>query len=352
MSSSTTLTAGIQSATATAVATTAVKDLDSLYSYIPSESGNFAFAVLFAIAMAAHVGLAMWYKQRWTGVTFFFGLGFEVIGYAARTLAHDNPTKDGEYLTQITCLTIAPCFIMASYYYLLGKLVMIYGPQFSMIPPIYYSYIFIISDIISLVLQAAGAASAAEALVNHKDTQLGTNIMVGGLAFQVASMTVFIFFWGYFFYNVYFKSSEQGNHSNHQLTIWNFSNTDYKDEIFNPQFAHVRKHKLFKWFPFAVSFGTIAIYTRCIYRVIELAEGWGGFLITHEIYVFVLDGFMILLASYILLPPFYPGFIFGRNTKIVVPKSLKFSVPREGINMSRPVEDKVSLIRSDNGESF
>lgn len=32
---------------------------------------------------------------------------------------------------------------------------------------------------------------------------------------------------------------------------------------------------------------------------------------------------MLLIAVAVLVPPFYPGFIFGRNNAIVVPKSLK-----------------------------
>ncbi|GMM35791.1 hypothetical protein DASC09_031160 [Saccharomycopsis crataegensis] len=335
--SSSTLTTALQSATASVVAAAAnnsssVESLDTYYGMIPSKGGNMAFAILFGIAVMAHIGLGIWYKQRWIGVAFFFGLGLEIIGYAARTKAHDVPNGQDEFLAQIICLTIAPCFVMAAYYYLLAKFVIIYGQRFSFFPPIYYSYLFITCDIVSLVLQAAGGGSAAISMENNQPTDSGTHIMVAGLAFQVATMTVFLFFWFYFFNNVYFVSSKEGDYSHHKLTIKNFFDTDYKDELFSPQYVEIRKSKLFKWFPFIVLLGTIAIYTRCIYRVIELAQGWNGFLITHENYVFVLDGMMILLAAYVLIPPFYPGFIFGRNTKVVVPKSLKLSSQRRGLN--------------------
>jgi hypothetical protein len=33
-----------------------------------------------------------------------------------------------------------------------------------------------------------------------------------------------------------------------------------------------------------ISIGTILILIRCVYRVIELAQGWSGYLITHEPY--------------------------------------------------------------------
>lgn len=46
-------------------------------------------------------------------------------------------------------------------------------------------------DFISLLLQAAGGAIAASANT-VKDTDLGVNIMIAGLSFQVVSLVLFI----------------------------------------------------------------------------------------------------------------------------------------------------------------
>jgi len=43
----------------------------------------------------------------------------------------------------------------------------------------------------------------------------------------------------------------------------------------------------------ATAFAIILIYIRSIYRTIELLQGWNGYLITHEVYFIVLDGAMM-----------------------------------------------------------
>jgi hypothetical protein len=42
---------------------------------------------------------------------------------------------------------------------------------------------------------------------------------------------------------------------------------------------------------------TMCILTRNLYRAVELAQGWKGYLITHEVYFDVLDGSLMVLAT-------------------------------------------------------
>ena len=37
-----------------------------------------------------------------------------------------------------------------------------------------------------------------------------------------------------------------------------------------------------------MTIAVIVVYIRCVYRVAELAEGWGGYLFTHEPYLMIL----------------------------------------------------------------
>jgi hypothetical protein len=55
-----------------------------------------------------------------------------------------------------------------------------------------YLWIFCTCDLVSLIVQAAGGALASAALTEPSgDTKLGTDIMVGGVLFQMAAITVF-----------------------------------------------------------------------------------------------------------------------------------------------------------------
>ncbi|KAJ5107714.1 RTA1-domain-containing protein [Penicillium angulare] len=52
----------------------------------------------------------------------------------------------------------------------------------------------------------------------------------------------------------------------------------------------------------------VCIYIRSIYRTIELAQGWSGYLIAHEVYFIGLDGVMMIIAVQIL-NIFHPGWL-------------------------------------------
>lgn len=68
---------------------------------------------------------------------------------------------------------------------------MLHGPHLARFKPRTYSIIFIIWDIVSLVLQAAGGA-LADTSKGASGGQTGINIMIAGLASQVASLVVFV----------------------------------------------------------------------------------------------------------------------------------------------------------------
>ena len=82
--------------------------------------------------------------------------------------------------------------------------------------PLWYSYFFIATDVISLLIQAGGGGAASVASNNHTDTRPGTNTMIAGIVTQVFAMTVFLVFWFEFLARIYFKIQE----SNQQTVHW------------------------------------------------------------------------------------------------------------------------------------
>ena len=81
------------------------------------------------------------------------------------------------------------------------------------------------------------------------------------------------------------------------------------DDAFDPRHAALRKSWQFRGFLVALTLSTLLIFTRCVYRVAELSEGWDGHLIKIESYFIGLEGAIILAAVY-LLNLFHPGFCF------------------------------------------
>lgn len=86
-------------------------------------------------------------------------------------------------------------------------MVVIHGRQYSVLKPMWYSYFFITADVVSLLIQAAGGGIASVASSSHKDSSVGTNIMIAGIAAQVVAMTIFLVFWFEFLNRLYFKNS-------------------------------------------------------------------------------------------------------------------------------------------------
>ena len=90
----------------------------------------------------------------------------------------------------LICLTIAPCFFTAAIYLIFSRLVLLHGRSLARFKPRTYTIIFITCDIVALVLQAVGGA-LADTAENGGTGQTGINIMIAGLAWQVASLFVF-----------------------------------------------------------------------------------------------------------------------------------------------------------------
>jgi hypothetical protein len=166
----------------------------SYSAYQPTFLGNLIYAIVFAICLI--VQLVYGFRNRTWGFTacFFCGLVLEIIGYTGRMLMHYNPFKQENFMLYLVPLTIAPAFLSAGIYLCLARVVVLYrseGSEVSRLKPRTYTLIFVACDFISLLLQAIGGATASMADTKTIETT-GINIMIAGLAFQVASMALFM----------------------------------------------------------------------------------------------------------------------------------------------------------------
>lgn len=187
---------------------------------------------------------------------------------------------------QITTLIIAPTFFTAGVYVILGRLIQIMGRSTSPISAAAYLWIFCTCDILSLVIQAIGGGMAATAVaaVPPRGSKTGTNIMVGGIVFQMASITVFVGFFAEFLRRVRRERKSLGR----------------KIDVLIG----------------ATAFACIMIYMRSIYRTIELLQGWSGYLITHESYFIGLDAVLMLFAVAVF-NVIHPGWFLSQSRKDV-----------------------------------
>lgn len=139
----------------------------------------------------------------------------------------------------------------------------------------WYLIIFCIADLVAIVVQAVGGAMAAIALGNGNESFTGTHIMVAGIVIQLAAMIAFA------------------------AVVLDFFRKARRDAGY--AMTADRQGTRINLLAASLALGTILIIIRGIYRTIELAQGWSGFLITHEPYFWGLDGLPMLLCLLVLL---------------------------------------------------
>lgn len=261
------------------------ENVRSNYHYEMSLAANVTFIVLFGISFFGFVGVyAFTRKATAFTVALCLGLICEVLGYGGRIMGWINPWDENGFLMQICCLTIGPAFMAAGIYLCLRRIVAVFGPENSRIPPAYYTRIFIPCDVIALVFQAVGGALASIASSNHESVDTGSNIMIVGLAFQVVTILGFITVSTDFGIRVWRRYRVQGS------------------SIFpqDPALVTMRSSKLFKGFLISLGLSAFLIMWRSVFRVAELSEGWDGELMTRQDLFIAFEGVLIAVAVLIL----------------------------------------------------
>ncbi|KAG7291967.1 hypothetical protein NEMBOFW57_001996 [Staphylotrichum longicolle] len=131
---------------------------EGIITYQPNIAGNAFFAALLGVLLLLQVGLGIRHKTWSYLVAMVFGLMLEVVGYVGRIQLHGDPFNFNFFIEYLVCLTIAPAFLTAAIYITFARVVYSCDETLSWIRPKRISAIFMTSDFVCLVLQAAGGA--------------------------------------------------------------------------------------------------------------------------------------------------------------------------------------------------
>ncbi|KAK5951665.1 phospholipid-translocating ATPase rsb1 [Knufia fluminis] len=293
--------------------------------YIPTLAGNAAYAALFAILIIPNLTFGIRYKT-WSFMSWLcLGLIGETVGYIGRIMLNDNIFSFNGFLMYLIPLTIAPAFITASIYLCLARVIYILDPNLmhTRLKPMTYTKIFVTFDIISLILQAAGGGLAATA-DDQAGSDMGINVMIAGLAFQVVSLLIFIGLCSDFAWRLY-----KGIVSKKMRFTVTDADTTYppsqglarrptwmrrSEEVGGDSaldYTSIKTSVMFKGFIGALGVATFLILVRSSYRLAELQEGFDGELANDQLTFMILEGPMIILSC-IALTAFHPGFALRR----------------------------------------
>ena len=254
-----------------------VNGLSNAYGYTPTFAAGLVFSIVFCLLLVLHLSRSFRHR-KWTSYLLSLAALLELVGWIGRVWNAKCPYNKTAFLMQIALLVIAPLFVAAAIYVCLGYLIILLGARYSLIKPKLYLWIFCASDALALLVQAGGGGLAASETNKNKSTRPGASMMASGIILQLISMSVFVVLFLTFVYRTKAVSIENaGSVTANPVLLWLFATG------------------------VSISF----VYIRCVYRTIELLQGWDGYLISHEGFFLGLDASVMVIAIgvYIVLDP-------------------------------------------------
>jgi len=201
-------------------------------------------------------------------------------GYVGRIISVNNVTSRSAYIMQSCLIVLAPAFFAATVYMILGRVIAhVNSPQLSFIPHRRLTTIFVLGDVFSFMIQGSGSGL----MVMSSTRNWGSYIIVGGLVIQLI------------FFGVFFAA----------LIVFDMRcrRTDLSKRIVSYD-GSSRLH----WHTVVIALyiASVLISIRCIFRCIEFATGFDGYLQTHEVYFYVFDS-LPMVATMVVFNVVYPG---------------------------------------------
>lgn len=218
------------------------------YGYYPVFWANVALCAAFGVLGVLQLVLGALTRVRAYSAAIACGCLLECVGYAGRLLMRRNPWDPAGLKMQIVCLIIAPSFTAAGVYLTLKHTVIHHGARHSRLRPHLYTWVFVGCDVGSICLQAIGGGVAASASDTGSAALLlaGNDIIIAGIAFQVATMLVC----GLLAAEFVVRLVRHRRRSNIRAVSAQERSSDGKAQTFQ----------------FAVMLAYLAILIRCIYR--------------------------------------------------------------------------------------
>ncbi|KAI0651899.1 RTA1 like protein-domain-containing protein [Trametes meyenii] len=280
------------------------------YGYLPSAPGSilfllFIFTTVLNLVQATRTRTRAWWLL-WTVV--LAGIG-EILGWAARTRSHYVPLDGNAYLMQTVVLIISPTPLIGALFITFGRMSARLGHQYSRLSPQLYSKVFITADIIALLIQSVGGGIAASSN-DVKTGKLGSNIMLGGIVFQLISLTVFCVLLAEYLFRRFNDLPLGSKH-------YPVSNSSQPFSTSGSSWTPVERPMVQLAVGLCVE--AVFLYIRAIYRTVELADGWTGKIIQTQYLFFLFDGVMVILTM-IALNVCHPGRLL--NTQVTTSEAV------------------------------
>ncbi|KAH7416724.1 RTA1 like protein-domain-containing protein [Cadophora sp. MPI-SDFR-AT-0126] len=256
-------------------------DDNGIYPYQPNGGICIAAALFFGVSAVCHV-FQMVRKRTWFYSPLVIGSIMMTLGYVARYFSTKSTSSLGPYIIQSLFLILPPSLYAATIYMIYGRLVIfVNNPQASLIRPTLVTKIFVVGDVIAFFMQAGGGGMMAQ----ESMVDLGQKVMLIGLFFQLAFFGLFLLISIIFWKRT--RSSSARYTLRHGKRSW---------------------HSLLMLLLAAAA----VIILRCIFRIIEFAQGHDGYVASHEVFLYLFDA-LPMLGVQVMFHVIHAGDVFPPN---------------------------------------
>lgn len=236
------------------------------------------------------------------------GAIWETLSFIIRNLSIQNPTSQGIYTPSFILFLLAPLWINAFDYMLLGRMVYHFLPNQKLfgIRAQRMAVYFVVLDILSFIIQLGGGLLTVSKNFNTQNN--GLHIYTAGVALQEFFILCFVFL------------------------VFTFQKRFAREA--DPSKAGGAKRLLLILY---VSLGLISF--RILFRIIEFSAGAGTKLTNefrhHEVYQYVFDA-LPMWAALVTMNIFHPGMVLsGADSKFAkVSRAERKAAKRAGLEMS------------------
>uniref|UniRef100_A0A0B7K794 RTA1 domain protein n=1 Tax=Bionectria ochroleuca TaxID=29856 RepID=A0A0B7K794_BIOOC len=237
-----------------------------LFRYDPSLAAVVTFIALFLLITIVHT-YQMFCTRTWFFIPFVIGGCCQWIGYIGRAISStESPNWTlPPYIIQTILPLVAPA---------LPNFLVTNGEKYSIIKKKFLTKTFVASDIVSFLLQGGGGGIMASVTGEALDT--GRSIIIGGLVVQVVIFSVFAITAAIFHCHMRASPTELA--------------CEFKWEL------HL----------YVLYSASLLIMVRSIFRLTEYVEGNDGYLISHEIFLYIFDS-ALMFACMVLLAWYHPS---------------------------------------------
>ncbi|KAG5208142.1 RTA1-involved in 7-aminocholesterol resistance [Trichophyton interdigitale] len=257
---------------------------DVTWQYCPTFAPAVLFAVLFSLTTGSHIVQAFTFKKTFSWVVIVGG-AWEAIAYGLRAAGAKNIYQKGFGLPHHILIALAPLWINAYVYMVLGRMVHFFLPDKRCfgISARRLTVIFVCLDILAFLTQ--GASTSLLNSDTASTVKIGINIYMGGIGLQELFILIFI-----------------------GLAV----RFQYKMAI-----VERTEHSKGPWRPLLYTvYATLVLITiRIIYRLVEYSGGLHSAIATNEAAFYILDATPMFLALF-ALNIFHPGrFLVGPGSE-------------------------------------